>query len=123
MSTADIQPGDEPVTTPADELRAAAAKLRETAGEIVNVNGGDGFEKWTEFYGGDDDFPGEFLDKRDLAWIALVHPGLAEPLAAWLDAVAGGWEESAKISPGSSGARFAAHPALAVARVINGGAS
>ncbi|GLZ09606.1 hypothetical protein Acsp03_70720 [Actinomadura sp. NBRC 104412] len=52
----------------------------------------------------------------------LLHRLLAarEPLAAWLDAVAGGWEMSAELAPGGSGARFARHPAFAVARSIVG---
>lgn len=46
---------------------------------------------------------------------------LAEPLATWLDLVAYGWEKSAELSPGAAESRFDKHPALGVARAINGG--
>ena len=134
--------------TPAEELHAAATKLRETA-DAVPQGTDDDRKDWagqpwrTEecdrdcaciVYQGvypDDPFkpvvpPIQYVADAETAehatWVALAHPGLAEPLATWLEAVAGGWEQSAVLSPGASDVRFAAHPALAVARVINGGA-
>ena len=49
---------------------------------------------------------------RDLEWIALANPGLAAPLATWLESAA---EDSEVIGTD--------HQALAVARAINGGES
>jgi hypothetical protein len=48
----------------------------------------------------------QVVTRDDTAWIALAHPGLAEPLAAWLEGVA------------NSGTATSA--ALTVARAING---
>jgi hypothetical protein len=50
------------------------------------------------------------VTEADASWIALVHPGLAEPLAAWL-------ESAANRAPTE-----VTYRALAVARVLNGGA-
>jgi hypothetical protein len=132
-----------------EELRAAAKTLREVAGKATRgpwvffptiTREDDNEDAWTVcrpicesgtgceadcganvLVTGAEDCVDDYVKGDDVEWIALMHPGLAEPLAVWLDAVAGGWEKSAAISPGGSDARFAGHPALAVARVINGG--
>ena len=62
---------------------------------------------------------------RDLEYIAAMHPGVGQPLAAWLD-------ETATEVKAAEGTEYALHPsggmflsweaALAVARAINGGA-
>ena len=103
--------------SPGEELLAAAQLLREKAKPIL---GGDMESAWHDFWA---DHGADFgLISEDEEWIALFGPALAEPLAAWLEAVASGWEKSTALAPGGSDVRFAAHPALAVARVINGGA-
>jgi hypothetical protein len=134
-------------STPAEELRAAATKLRETA---ANATPGPwenaendlwiGGPVWGYQVTKDGTFIGE-----DSAWIALMHPGLAEPLAEWLDSEAnrrhtatahhhrgilGGY--SGHCSCGDSVIQpdpeipaqcGRLRKALAVARVINGSAS
>lgn len=108
--------------TPAQELRAAAAKLRSTAAtpleDIDSLTLG-GPDQWAKYYG--EDCPD--LPAGDGPWIVLMSPKLAEPLAAWLDAVAGGWEKSTNLFPAGDDAMFAGHPALAVARALLGGES
>lgn len=109
--------------TPAEELRAAAAKLRETANriptDIPTTGGGDYYRSRFEHA---NLYPG------DLDWIALVHPGLAEPFAAVLDAAAEMYEWSFascsadlrdRLEPN---VRATVERELAVARVLNGGA-
>lgn len=54
---------------------------------------------------------------RDLEWIALAHPGLAEPLATWLEVMSGVAECDAERGFKTSAQTEAA---LAVARVILG---
>lgn len=55
---------------------------------------------------------------------ALMSPAVAEPLAAWLESVAAGLEISeAKREAGWAPFISSRHPALAVARALNGGAS
>jgi hypothetical protein len=115
----------------AEELRAAAAKLRKTA---KNATPG----RWTaehQSWAGDNavlsyatnghavavcgeevkgaDHPAS----ADAAWIALAHPGLAEPLAAWLESAA---KHAGKVVDPANQAIIADQDALAVARVING---
>lgn len=117
------------MTTPQDGLRAAAAKLRDTSKKVTHG------PPWTQ----DQDCPccvvsgdlrpygaptvADRLDEGDASWIALVHPGLAEPLAAWLDFEAGFVEDS--LTSGFTAEiierRFKA--ALAVARALNGSQS
>ena len=112
---------------PAAELRAAANLLRESALNARRVLP----EPWTISRGPTDgggviyaengwivadrscDEPG---DSVDLPYIALMHPGVGEPLAAWLDSTADYYR------PGTT------HPthvvrALAVARALLGGES
>lgn len=78
------------MTTPQDDLRAAARLLRETARKAT-------FTGWTEtddtvWIGGSVwgySIPKEgVLHPGDLAWFALAHPGLADPWADILDTAA-----------------------------------
>ncbi len=108
--------------TPAEELRAAAAKLREKAKAARPF-------PWRSAGTGDVvvDLPPSHPDYAtskdcvtvladgnidDAEWVALMHPGLAEPLAALLEYLA------------SQSERWPVNltAALGVARVINGGA-
>lgn len=66
---------------------------------------------------------------RDLEWIALASPALAEPLAAWLDDHAELYEDVFKDlderfhARVETNARAMVEHALAVARAVNGGTS
>ena len=64
--------------TPVEELRAAAALLRETAAVPQSP-------RWIQR--GDLAEPYGFADATE-AWITLMSPALAETLAAWLDGCA-----------------------------------
>lgn len=130
--------------TPVEELRAAAAKLRKRGGEAtpgpwdrpLNIR-----YKNVVAAAKPDDEQGKYLDGRpeqvgvvmlntwsdgtfmrkrggrDLEWIALAHPGLAEPLAAWLES----WDG---IDFTEDGAMLDdLQYALRIARVINGSTS
>lgn len=68
--------------------------------------------------GGAELVAGDVRNWRDAAWIATVHPGLAEPLAAWLDRQAD-WYETSTAS-GDHGGRLSdqMNQALPVAREI-----
>lgn len=132
--------------TPAEELRAAAEKLREAA-EIAtggpweirpgnnvssnvaasSINGGG----WMVIDGGgwSEEVDGKLKTvvygaalNADAAWIALAHPGLAAPLAVWLEDGAKHYERYAE-SHGRDIAERVVYHGIAVARVINGGAS
>lgn len=78
--------------TIADELRKAAALLRETAiaaiaGPWASLDGGDRLVAWRP----DDDFEyvvEEPIDGATAEWMALANPLLAEPLASWLESAA-----------------------------------
>jgi hypothetical protein len=111
------------VTAP-EELRKAAEKLRDLAVDASTAPWMKAAEHvkavWT-----DDGLivvRDRYAEGGDLAWIATVHPGIAQPLADWLDSVADAHihlddrEISAFDLPGTS-----THPALTVARIINGG--
>ena len=126
--------------SPADDLRAAATLIRATAskatpgpweirdGNKVSSNVAARDERMVIDGGGWTDGTKAVVYGAaliaDAAWIALMSPAVAEPLAAWLEATAtdieiseedrkAGW--SAFISP--------AHPALTVARAILGRSS
>lgn len=126
--------------TPAEELRTAAKTLREA---IKNATPGpwqanDDFGvvalRTTWPHGFDDAYEwviddGVLENGGDAAWIGLIHPGLAEPLGAWLEAEADGWDavETIKAEMGPKGVKvslpWSTHEqALKVARAINGGA-
>lgn len=72
--------------TPADELRAAAAKLREMADDLGEWRYDDGNTMVRDRNG---DIVAVHVHQGDGAWIALMGPGKAEPLAVWLDEAAG----------------------------------
>lgn len=118
--------------TAAEELRAAAFRLREAAehaaagpwtaapvwsarshatSAIYSLAHDAGSTKSEVVASGRADKSGGIVNPFNAVWIAAVHPGLAEPLAVWLEGAA---EDSEVI--GSD------YQALAVARVINGGA-
>lgn len=110
--------------TPADEISQAAATLRETAVKATegpwevrpgnDVSSNVGREDGLIIDGG------AYADSTvsvvygaalhaDAAWIALMHPGVAEPLAAWLESWDGfnipesaphsdDWEHALKVS-------------------------
>jgi hypothetical protein len=59
----------------------------------------------------------DWLAVDDAAWIALMHPGVAEPLARWLESSA---HHAAKVTSFREQMRIADPFAIAVARVING---
>jgi hypothetical protein len=69
------------------------------------------------------------LKGDDAVWISLMHPGMAEPLATWLESVAAATERP--VSPNRACVKSVAcdtygidsTAALQVARVINGTAS
>lgn len=108
------------MTTPADELRAAAALLRERA---TNATPGPWSQTGIGDYGWTVSSPtGALVDtddsdqgRADADFIALMHPGVGAALADWLDAVA----DRARHNGGDwVGADL--HYALAVARQVNG---
>jgi hypothetical protein len=112
------------VTAP-EELRKAAARLRDLAADASTTPWmrGEGYVRkavWTD--GGLIVVCDRYAEPGDLAWIATLHPGIAQPLADWLESVADAHihlddrEISAFDLPGTS-----THPALDVARIINGG--
>ena len=103
--------------SPVETLRAAAALLREIGAEAMDgpwETGGDGLV-WARRMG--DPVSGS-TEPEDAAWIALVHPGLAEPLADWLDDVA--LMIAALKNVPSSVVEEAVVKPLAVARVLLG---
>lgn len=104
------------MTTPADELRAAADKIRVLATTATDGpwrQSGIGDQGWTV------DTPHAFVaetedsekGRADADWIAGMHPGVGGTLADWLDETARNAEPFGVIN-----AR-----ALAVARAILGG--
>ena len=107
------------MSTAAEELRTAATRLREVAAEATGGpwENGEDDHLWIggSVWGYSVRKKGEFL-AGDPAWIALVHPGLAEPLASLLEVSAAAYEANAINLPGTA-------QMLAIARVINGGAS
>lgn len=98
--------------TPAEELRAAATKLREKAQPLMDA-AADKDWTWTDFFTLHG--PDLGLIREDEEWIALMTPELAEPFAKLLDLYAAAYEAEAINLPGTM-------HALAVARLINGGA-
>ena len=125
--------------SPVETLQAAAAKLRELVKKATPgpwTAHSDGLV-WPERMG--DPVSGS-TEQEDAEWIAFAHPGVAEPLADWLDAQAEdlGWHMAAwtHVNPGEESGFFgqaARDPArlaqltadhsgraLAVARVLLG---
>lgn len=89
--------------TPAEELRAAATKLREMASKATNsrkveygwsyvdredMKDPGEYTHITNTGFGGDDLVAETVAWGDAAWIALMGPDKAELLAAWLEAEA-----------------------------------
>lgn len=107
--------------TAPEELRKAAARLRDLAADASPApwHEGVGLIRSGRAVAVIYDVEAE---PGDIAWIATLHPGIAQPLADWLDTVADAHihlddrEISAFDLPGTS-----THPALTVARIINGG--
>lgn len=117
------------MTTPQDELRAAARLLRETYKTAFHDRPWENTEDvlWVggPTWGYRITKEGT-LTEGDAAWITLTQPALAEPLAAWLEDAAETYEAlledlpdhyQARIEPM---ARATAEHALAVARTISG---
>jgi hypothetical protein len=101
--------------TPAEELRAAAAKLRETRKDLVNfvdIRGRFPIESWAEGFGPDDRVNLPQVN----AWIRLASPALAEPLATAMVAIA----DAVELNPDLIH-RVGYGEVLAVARAITGG--
>jgi hypothetical protein len=117
--------------SPAAELRTAAKLLRERASAATpgpwHVHEANGFlrvdnardktrEAWTGKSGAD-----LAEENRDTAeWIALMHPGVGEPLADWLERQAATWSTSVPVHDTCTPATCAATAALAVARALLG---
>lgn len=122
--------------TPAEKLRAAAAKLREQSkgttpgpwivldweryprwirNEDANGNTADVARSYTD--GGGD---GLDVSDADWQWMAFAHPGLAEPLAFLLEEAAKQADMNVTRAPRH---RVDVTAALAVARAINGSGS
>lgn len=107
------------MTTPADELRTAAATLRAlltnpelTPGPWLSMDRGDrlvhagpGSESKRPIYVVDE----PMNNSANAAWIAAMDPGVGAALADWLASAA---DDAEQIGPD--------HNALAVARQING---
>lgn len=92
----------------ADQLRRAAAKLRETAAPLLPVSG----DLWVSFYLEAD----HALTRADSAWIALMDPALADPLAAWFEDTAADMTTERRSEPTTSSEQYA----VTVARAILG---
>ena len=106
--------------TPADELRAAATKLREMAAAATQPRkpeyGWDFLDRdelrdpsYTDIVcsqNGGIAAVASFVDWPDAAWIALMGPDKAEILAAWLDNSAS-WVESGEPFPYVEAEKFA----------------
>lgn len=113
--------------TAAEEMRAAAAKLRETAKGVSHfptpwtVEPAED-DQWRVIYVKDNPLAGLIATTPDYGrvwlaeWIALMHPGQAEPLAEWLEHEAYMAEKRGLSVEGNT------FHAVKVARVINGGA-
>lgn len=115
--------------TPAEELAAAAQKLR---ARIDNMGGPDGTGAWDFHPDPENHYPGQYKIRAtddtgpaDVAYglwlstavyVTTMHPGVGTLLADWLDAHAADWEQSPENHP----ARYPDITALAVARAING---
>jgi hypothetical protein len=114
------------VTTPADELRIAAAKLRATASGVGSAPGisndwaADGTTVTQGTYPdtGEPVYPvADAASPQCAAYIAAMHPGVGLVLADWLDYEAGLIELMGR----AAATRGRTEHALAAARAINGG--
>jgi hypothetical protein len=114
------------VTTPADELRAAAARLRELATDATdgpwipddpNTRWGD--DRDHQLVGGGKilaTFDNDYKGPLNATYAAAMHPGVGAALADWLDSEAGEWDPDPDVIH-TWDAHF--ERALAVARLIN----
>jgi hypothetical protein len=102
----------------AHELTAAAEKLRKVAAKVTEAD--DNPTSWAVHFGHFEASNG--LCDADAAWIALMHPGLAEPLAAWLEQAAEAHDGLVRTGCGDA-AELIYQPAIAVAQAINGSGS
>ena len=133
--------------TPVEELRAAATKLRDASKGTTpgpwDTDDCDLYPRRISASATDNDSPyaaevaksyndggGDGLDVSDAdwRWMALAHPGLADPLADQFDATAALAEEYPQLvscphvmGPCDDLACRIYHAALDLARVINGG--
>lgn len=122
--------------TPAEELRKAAATLRELAAEatpgpwdvvnemepwdtpaadVANVHGRDRRDgtydwKWSWVVASPDGHPDPCMKVENARWVAALSPAVAGPLARWLDDAAGESEDYGLVVMA---------PAYDLARVIN----
>lgn len=127
--------------TPAQELRAAAAELRRRAKDATSAEGEPpgwsgvgahenghgallcggpgvgGYRTGIVFQFREDCEKCDPPSLEDVAWMETVHPGVAEPLARWLEI-----EAYMADNRGLSAEGHTVH-ALKVARAITGGAS
>jgi hypothetical protein len=82
---------------PAEEWRAAAAKLRETAKAATpglwHPDADELGRGWDLRSAANGLMLGFGFTKADATWSALMHPGLAGPLAAWLEKTATQYDE------------------------------
>jgi hypothetical protein len=84
------------VTSPAEELRAAATKLRDMAAKatpgpwtvVKNIQQGTGSHMQSTWFRGDRKRPVHPSQHDDYEWISLMGPDKAELLASWLDRAA-----------------------------------
>lgn len=82
--------------SPVEELRAAAAEIREVAAKatagpwtvVKNIQQGTGSHMQSTWQRGDHARPVHPSQHDDYEWIALMGPDKAEVLAAWLDRAA-----------------------------------
>lgn len=134
--------------TPAEELRAAATKLREAAAkatrgpwvyyQTTTRSDHDEDVAWTvcrplclKDNNGDECEPDcgadvlrtgaencehDYISQGDVEWMTLVDPGVAEPLAKWLEAAADHWD-AVRVA----GATPPGPEALTFAHMITGG--
>lgn len=123
---------DTEIKTIADELKTAAAKLREMAKNASRgpwiVGDCELYPRWMLSEGERDEhgYRGDVtrisedeadvfrISDADWRWMGFAHPGLAEPLASWLESAANEF-----ITEEWTDCPTAAR-AVAVARVING---
>lgn len=132
-------------STPAEKLRAAAAKLREMAKGTTRgpwfVADCELYPRWiltngktepdsgyaADVFKSYEDGVGVTISDADWAWMAFAHPGLAGPIAAWLEETARQFEMPPCDAPDGAcngcERRDDFVYAFALAELINGSAS
>jgi len=117
------------MSAPVEELRVAATKLRETAARATPgpwaVSRIPGIGQTVDDPEGRLCVPvgTQWISTADGAWIALASPALAESIADLLDGVADVVDEHDPEDGCGCTRSDSFHPALRLARAINGGAS